>query len=279
MTADYKAPHPSVAEWVYREESENRRQHARLQDKPREELIAVVRDRNETSSARGNALSFLLQHHDPALPDIALELLDDSDQDLRRYAIRYFADDPRIKSRLYVFLDDDNDLNWPEAAIALARSGDDTLLPRFEHWLHAADRGHRNVAMQCLQYLGSLDAQRLLQDFWISTGDEEDRLSLAEVFLSLGDDRGLSLLESTAAKAEGTWSVFAATAIYGFRYPDGLQWMMHILDKGDLEAKQSMVNQIWNFARLPHAFTADGIHEARVWVQSELDNPGPFSKR
>ena len=47
--------------------------------------------------------------------------------------------------------------------------------------------------------------------------------------------------------------------------------MMHILDDGDLEAKQAMVNQIWNFADLPHAFTADGIHEARVWVQSEME--------
>ena len=49
--------------------------------------------------------------------------------------------------------------------------------------------------------------------------------------------------------------------------------MRRILDVGDLQAKQSMVNQIWNYADLPHAFTADGIHEARVWIETQLETP------
>jgi hypothetical protein len=47
--------------------------------------------------------------------------------------------------------------------------------------------------------------------------------------------------------------------------------MLLILDHGNLEAKQAMVNQIWNFESLPHAFTADGLAEARVWAKTQLE--------
>jgi hypothetical protein len=49
-----------------------------------------------------------------------------------------------------------------------------------------------------------------------------------------------------------------------------LELMLGIIDTGDLKAQQSLVNQIWNLTGLPHAFTADGIHEARVWIESQL---------
>ena len=89
--------------------------------------------------------------------------------------------------------------------------------------------------------------------------------------LSLGDTCGLGLLESVAQRARGEWSVFAATSIYHFQSRRGLEHMLSILNVGDLGAKQSMVSQIWNYAHLPHAFTADGIHEARLWIERQLE--------
>ena len=51
--------------------------------------------------------------------------------------------------------------------------------------------------------------------------------------------------------------------------------MLNILETGTLEAKQSMVGQISSLAgHLPHEYTADGIHEARLWVETQLANAG-----
>jgi hypothetical protein len=47
--------------------------------------------------------------------------------------------------------------------------------------------------------------------------------------------------------------------------------MLWILDKGDLEAKRSLVMHAWNLGRLPHAFTADAIHETRPWIEQHLN--------
>jgi len=47
--------------------------------------------------------------------------------------------------------------------------------------------------------------------------------------------------------------------------------MLNILQNGTLEAKQSLVVQISALAgHLPHEYTADGIHEARLWVETQL---------
>ena len=54
--------------------------------------------------------------------------------------------------------------------------------------------------------------------------------------------------------------------------------MLGILDTGDLEAQQSLVSQIWNLTSLPHAFTADGVHEARAWIESQLAGEGQLIK-
>ncbi len=49
--------------------------------------------------------------------------------------------------------------------------------------------------------------------------------------------------------------------------------MLHILEVGTLDAKQAMVLQTSTLAgHLPHAYTADGIHEARLWLESQLAN-------
>jgi hypothetical protein len=99
-------------------------------------------------------------------------------------------------------------------------------------------------------------------------------LVLAAALLDLGDKSGSAFLEATARAARGAWSVFAATTIYFHDSHLGLEFMLGILNTGDLDAQQSLVSQIWNLTSLPHAFTADGIHEARAWIESQLVGEG-----
>lgn len=273
--SDYEPPDPAVGEMVKQMTAESDRQHARLRDEPSSALKAVVRAANEPQAARANALVFLLVRRDEEMPEILLELFDDPDQQLWRTIVRsYCPDEPRVFARLWELLEDGNDQNWSEAACALARRGDETLLPTLEEWLQSPDRSRRNVAIECLKILDTPESHQVLRDFWDSgEGDEEDRLVIAAALFSVGDRRGHSTLESTACAAHGIWSVFAATSIYGRQRQEGLSMMKQILDQGDLEAKRGMINQIWNYARLPHAFSADGIHEARSWVTSEMENP------
>jgi HEAT repeat protein len=273
---DYEPPDSSLADKVKRADAESERQHARLRGQPPAALKAVVRDPNEPYAARGNAMLLLLQHRDPELPEIVLGLFDDPDQSLWRLVIRcYCPDDARIRSRLLALLDDENEDNWSEAAVALARRSGHSLLPRFEGWLREGDRPHRNVAVECLKALNSPEANRVLQEYWDrGDGDEKQRLLVAAALLSAGDDRGRTILEAAARGVQGGTSVFAATAIHAVDRREGLNLMMHILDEGDLEARQSMVTQIGSFAQLPHAFTAEGLDEARSWVRSELQKLG-----
>jgi hypothetical protein len=272
MPVDYVAPDPAVAEFVYRNEQESEQQCRRLRDVSSDLLKAIARDHNESELARANALLLLLMRRDPAMPEILLELLEDPDQRLWHTLIRsYRPDDQRVRERLRRFLDDVDERSWSEAASALARLQDRTLLPRLEKWLRAGDRPHRNVAIACLKALDLPEARFLLLDFWDrSLGDQEDRLVMARALLDLDDLRGVEVLESAARACKGSWSVFAATSIYTHDSRRGLELMLGILDAGDLEAQQSLVSQIWNFTRMPHAITADGIHEARVWIESQL---------
>jgi HEAT repeat protein len=273
MSTEYAAPDPAVAELVYRSEQESEREHRRLKDTSSDRLKAVVRDHREPEAARGNALLFLLTRRDPEMPTILLELFDDPNQNLWRSVIRaYRPDEPRIKEKLRRFLDDAHEQSWSGAALALARLQDSTILPRLQTWLLAGDRPHRNVAVQCLKAIDVPGAHALLRSGWDhGFADEEDRLVLAAALLDIGDLRGLAGLEAAARAAKGAWSVFAATSIYCHRSRRGLELMLGIIDDGDLEAQQSLVSQVWNFAKLPHAFTADGIHEARAWVESQLN--------
>lgn len=273
MTDVYQAPDPEIAEYVHRTNAECDRQSERLEHASEEELKAVARNRAESSPARGAALMYLLKARDPEFTEILLELFDDPDQDLWRMAIvGARRDDPRIRAMLQAMLDDANDRNWSEAAVALARRKDESLLPRFVAWLETGDESHRNVAVECLRFLKTPAAQAALGDFWDrGAGDDEIRLVVAAALFDLGDQRGRPLLDSVAQRGEGSWSVFAATAVYITQPRHGLTLMLRVLDHGDLEARQAMVNQIWNFAHLPHAFTADGLSEARVWVEKQLE--------
>lgn len=280
MSSDYSPPDPGWAEIIHRDRIESDRQERRLKNSPPGKLREIARDPSQSPVARRTALMFLLIRRDPELPGIVLELFDDPDQDLWAMVIRssHLAD-PRVAARLRGMLDSTDGRNWSEAACALATAGDETLLPRLTVWLEGGDRPHRNVAIECLRLLATSEALPLLQEFWAGTTDEEDRLVAGAAILSLGDTRALPLLESTAKRAAGPWSVFAATSIYSSRRAAGLELMLHILDAGDLEARQSMVMQIWNFAELPHAFTADGIHEARVWAERRLEDEAGSSRQ
>jgi hypothetical protein len=276
MPVEYRAPDPGVAEFVYRSEQESERQVRRLKDASSDLLKTVARAAQEPEAARSNALLFLLMRRDPEMPAILLELFEDSNQHLWRQVVRsYRPDDARVKEKLRSLLDDGDEKNWSQAAVALARLQDQTLLPRLEAWLRIGDRPHRNVAVQCLKALDCPTARTLLRDCWDrGLGDEEDRLVLAAALLDLGDNSGSALLEATARAARGAWSVFAATTIWVHDSRSGLEFMLGILDTGDLRAQQSLVSQIWNLTSLPHAFTADGIHEARAWIDSQLAREG-----
>lgn len=276
MPVNYVAPDPAVAELVYRNQQESEQQHRRLRDMSSDLLKVVARDSLEPEAARAQALLFLLVRRDPEMPGILLELFEDPDQRLWRSVIRaYRPDDPRIKERLRRFVDEAQGQSWAAAALALARLRDRALLPRLEDWLRAGDRPHRNVAIECLKALDAPEARAALRDHWDrGPGDDEDRLVLAAALLSLGDPSGAALLDATARGAHGSWSVFAATSIYWHDSCRGLEFMRGILNTGDLEAQQSLVSQIWNLTSLPHAFTADGVHEARAWIESQLAREG-----
>lgn len=98
----------------------------------------------------------------------------------------------------------------------------------------------------------------------------DDRLALAGSLLQLGDPCGVPLLEATARSAVGARSVYAAFQLCRHDLLLACTLMLHIADDGDQEAKASLVSQIWNITHSPHAFTADGIHEARQWVDQQL---------
>ena len=98
---------------------------------------------------------------------------------------------------------------------------------------------------------------------------------MAVALLRLGDSVGLPFLKEMAQRATGPFSVMAATWIYGVHDVDaGLRLMLKILDRGDFEAKRSLVMQIchtWMYSL--HAFTADAIHDARLWIERRLESP------
>jgi hypothetical protein len=271
MSIDYEAPDPAIAEFVHRCDVESEQQLKRLKDASVEELIRVVQDRGESTTARGTALLGLMSARAPEMNDLLLELFEEPDQDVWRMGITGArVSDPRIRDKLYKLLDDPDDANWSWAALMLARAGEDSLLSHFVAWLEEGDEGHRNVAVDCLKVLKGQSGVGALQDYWDrGKGDGEIRLVVAAALLDCGDQRGQALLNDVARHSDGGLSVFAATSIYAVHPREGLAHMLHILDNGNLESRQSMVNQIWNFARLPHAFTADGLAEARVWVESQ----------
>jgi hypothetical protein len=101
-------------------------------------------------------------------------------------------------------------------------------------------------------------------------GNETERLVLAAALLRLEDDRGLGLLEDTARQAHGAWAVVAATFVAQSRPALGYELMLQIADEGDLEAQRSLVSHAWNMGRIPGAFAADGLAQARRWIEERV---------
>lgn len=272
---DYVAPDPAFAEMVRYVEHESNEASRRLQYATIELIRRVALNPLESRATRGSAVVLLIKRRDPQLADVLLQLFDDPDQHLWRMAMgAYRVEDPRIVARLYHLLDDPDESNASEAAVALASSQDESILPHLVRWLHHGDRSHRNVAVECLRLHATEEADQILRDHWDRSENDEDRLVIAGALLSRGDTCGLFLLDAVAREAISSWAVHAATAIYRYDLTGGLKRMLDILGNGDLEAKQAMVGQIWNFANLPHAFTIDGLVEAQCWVEQQLQNYG-----
>jgi HEAT repeat protein len=180
---DYTPPEAAhvFAEVVNRHQAEAELQRQRLKDAPIGRLKQILRDPREPFAARAEALARLLGPRDPELPDILLGLFDDPDQRLWLMAIRsYCPPDHRVIARLRGMLDDRRGRRWSEAASALARTQDGTLMPRLLGWLDQGDEPHRNVAIECLTQLKSPEAHRDLLEAWEQGGrGEGDRVVLA----------------------------------------------------------------------------------------------------
>jgi hypothetical protein len=266
----YTPPDPDVAEKVHRDDREAREHHRRLEHAPSEQLRRVLGDPAEPVAARASALLGLLLRRDAAVPELLPGLFEDPA--MGPLAIRYCPlSDPKAVERLRGLLNHSRERVWSGAAAALARAKDEALRPRLLDWFHKGDERHRNVAIEGLIELDASEAAVLFRESWECGGrDEGDRLVLAAALLRLGDPRGLGALEAAAQRAEGAWSVFAATAIASHDPARGCRLMQGILDHGDSGAQQALVMHAWNLAGLPHAFTADGIHETRLWVEQQL---------
>jgi hypothetical protein len=287
---DYIPPDPSVAEWVYQQRAAEKERARRLQSTSPQQLKHLVRDRNEPTILRASAMSKLAFSScdrplvpfscrgDPEVPDILLGLLSEPEPEMRRLALQFAHfcwSDPRVVEKVRSLLDDTDLYVYAEAAMVLARKRDKAVLPYLLTWFHGGDEPHRNMATACLRFMKTPEAHRALRESWEQGGRSEwDRVGLASALLWSGDSCGVPFLEEVARRADGVWSGVAATALYGTSayHAEGLKLMRWVLDHGTLEAKQWMVGQIYNLARplLEHAFTADGIHEARCWIDQHL---------
>jgi hypothetical protein len=212
----------------------------------------------------------LLQCRDPEVFRLLPDLFDHPQ--LGRMAVRYCRpSDPLTAERLHGLLGPARGRHWSEAALALARAKVPSVRPLLLGWLGSGDTGEFNVAVEGLALLDSDGGLELFQRAWDAGGGaEERRLILAAALLRLRDARGVGLLEEVARRADGPWAVFAAFGLASYDPPRAYSLMLDILDDGGLEAKRALVMQVWNFCEAPHAFTADGLHEARVWVERQI---------
>jgi hypothetical protein len=270
MMNRYVPPEPAVVEQIYEADRESREQFQILEPLDSAHLRQVMVDCAQSAAARGNALGILLQRRDPNVFELLPALFED--KELGRMAIRYCRlNDRNTVDQLRRLLDHPRDHIWSSAALALARARDDGSRPRLLDWFHNGDEGHRNVAIQALIDLDGAASAELFQKSWEEGGrDEADRLVLAGALLRLGETGALTFLEDAARHAKGAWAVFAATSVAQHDPGRGFRLMQWLLDHGDSEALEALVMHAWNMARLPHAFTADGVHETRLWIEQQL---------
>jgi hypothetical protein len=204
-----------------------------------------------------------------------LSLWDDPDEGLARMAIEYAPQaDPEVNTRLHALLDDPRSNRWSMAASVLARRKDATIVSRLFGWFRDGDREHRNVAYSCLCFDGLLepDGRRtLLREAWNTGGrDDVDRTMMAVGLFGLGDRVGWTFLGDIARRADCHSATWAAETIMEHDPALGLDLMLHILDHGTtFEVRWGMVERIARAADLPHLWTADGLAEARYWVEQQ----------
>jgi hypothetical protein len=283
--SDFIPPDAAVAEWVDKQRRAEKALERRLRDASPEQLEQLARDANEPAEVRISALSRLVdpfgrsavvpEHRE--LADMLLGFLADLDPEMRRMALhlsRHFWPNPRVKERVRCLLDDAEIHVRAEAAMVLAMKHDAAVLPYLLAWFHGDDQPHRNVAMQGFRWVNTPEARHVLRESYEQGGrGKEDRIGLATALLWAGDPCGVPFLEEVAHRAKGIWSVVAVSALYGSYRAKCLKLMRWVLDRGDQEAKRGMVSQIYTFSchQLIHAFTADGIHEARCWIDHQME--------
>ena len=111
---------------------------------------------------------------------------------------------------------------------------------------------------------------------------------LAVGLLRLGDRVGWTFLVDLARRADRYSATWAAETILKHDPALGLDLIGHILDHGaTLQVRWGMIEKIAAAAGLPHVWTADGLAEARNWVEQQrvdprglsLDPPGPIPMR
>ncbi len=245
-------------------------------------LRAILDDRALPTLARLNALMALMGRDHlrrfGTLSGIMLPLWDDPDEELARMAIEYAPpNDPEVTARLHSLLDDPRSNRWSTAASVLAgRRRDTAIIPRLIGWFREGDEAHRNVAYSCLCFyrlLGPDECRTLLREAWYAGGRDDDRAMLAVGLLGLGDRVGWTFLVEFAREADHYSACWAAETILEHDPALGLDLMLHILDHGTtFQVRWGMVEKIAKAAGLPHLWTADGLAEARFWVEQQRQN-------
>ena len=271
--ADYQPPPPEVAEYVYEANAECERQRQRLEGASAQTAWTIATNRGESTAARMEAILVLARKRDPRMTELILSLFDDPDTDVWSGVIRSFhPDDPRIRERLRERAQSEDIGAAAEALCVLAMMKDECALTVCRDWLTGA-QGQRNAAVEALRILGSGEAKKLLESRWDEElPSDEDRHALAFALVQFGHPSAIVHAQRRAELADDDWAVAAATSIYISDKPTGLRLMRKILDEGQLAARQGMVGQISSLAgHLLHEYTADGIYEARLWVEKQIE--------
>jgi hypothetical protein len=242
-------------------------------------LCAITCDPASPFASRLSALLLLAGkeylHRDGTLSKICLTLIDDTDVDIAGFVIQSApADDPEVTARLHAMLDDPRPDRWSRAASTLVSRKDSTITERLLGWFREGDRDHREMSCSCLCFQGLLGSDRcreLLREAWDAGGrDDDDRTMLALGLLGLGDRVGWAFLGDLARRADCQSASWAAETIMEHDPGFGLDLMLHILDHGtSFEVRWGMVQRIARAAGLPHLWTADGLAEARYWVEQQ----------
>lgn len=276
--SQYLPPDTTAVEGVRLAEAEAESERRWFEQVASEQLQRFLFDQSEPATTRRNALAVLLGRlrTSPDFPEglatLLEPLLDDPDAEIAAMAVGHFpliGEQSLDKARR--LLDSSQPAVRAEAAAALARVGDTSLLETLLAWFHGDSEMDRIAAIECLATLKTAAAQETLADAWEQGGrGRGDRVTLSTALLRMGDLRGITFLEEVAQETRGAWSVTAATWIYYHQRARGLRLIRDILDRGDLEARQSMVMQIARLTTLPHVFTAEGFHEARSWVDRQV---------